>query len=1071
MKGRIAVISCLVLGLFLAVGSASAKNAPGKYSQHRFIQEPQPMTHPTEIGGSMFQAAAATTTVLCWYQFDTSSGGPTKEGWTEHDASTQPKVYFHVDGAATTGGCHGFSAVAGAQSMWCGQWVTTADPWCGWTGLPGYGNSWSQSLALNPTLTASTVTYTIMWDSEPGYDFTYVQWYDPVNLVWVNATNAQGGTVEYTSGPANGDPGGPSTETLTSPYGATKVRFQFESDGAWSDEDGLWDTIGGVNLDDLSINGGAVEDFEGEACGALQSSDGTWQAAVTPPFGLYARLVHGSTCVQDDPCFRQNSYLWAFFDDPAVTNYTCGGWPLQGAIPYGPDENGLYMNNEIWSPWIPVTGSGASYILEFLTYRDLPLDALVFYTWSVRTRDMATGGCPTNWKSNNNVYYGGDFDWFRQRMDVGPWMASTVTDAQIGLGVVDMCGVWCGEVGSGSCHSHAPVFDQVRLVRVNVTGPQWTVRDYHLWQDNFPEEGEIDATAYARCDMALDILIGTNPNILPGDSMHVVVSDPAGLAVDATGGRSRKAVYAFVKVTDRFGVTRPYTSAQIQSPEIKSFKTDATGFLRWPYVAAVSPAGWNAYRFDYTQTNSGGRMVNGYCCDLMDLGSGATGPHYKHVNENVAANVGIFVPGDVINYVLAAKNALNQWSYYTRNLKGQGGWFRTSSLSEALESPMEWSVLPDAGRMVGDLGDILYVDDGDDRVSPLYFDWAFAALGLTNRVDRFDVLGPSTMGGNSLASRVKNIQNQIIGDPIEVYQKVIWNATNLSSGIMGDGGTPNGGTSTEKSDDFGLCFTFLDQSPDNPGWAFWGDDVAEDWNNLTGTGAVNTKSIYMNYLLVNEDQLKIPGAVISPKVWPVALSPWVGETFIAFGGCGIINNFDAIGVTGTAAKVSHLYNNNVNNPAAVYQSTANAAGSTARFHLAGFAYDFIRDDDALPPLDRVNYLKYTLQYFQNTMPTPVGIDPVAFANTLEDNYPNPFNPTTTIKYSIQDRGQVTLKIYNAAGQLVRTLVNEEQAPVAGGFSKVWNGLNDRGQSVASGVYFYQLTSKNFEQTKKMVLLK
>jgi flagellar hook assembly protein FlgD len=64
-----------------------------------------------------------------------------------------------------------------------------------------------------------------------------------------------------------------------------------------------------------------------------------------------------------------------------------------------------------------------------------------------------------------------------------------------------------------------------------------------------------------------------------------------------------------------------------------------------------------------------------------------------------------------------------------------------------------------------------------------------------------------------------------------------------------------------------------------------------------------------------------------------------------------------------------------------------------------------------------------------------------------------------------------LKIYNAAGQLVRTLVDEEKAPVQGGFSVNWNGLNDHGQSVASGVYFYQLTSQNFSQTKKMVLLK
>jgi flagellar hook assembly protein FlgD len=101
----------------------------------------------------------------------------------------------------------------------------------------------------------------------------------------------------------------------------------------------------------------------------------------------------------------------------------------------------------------------------------------------------------------------------------------------------------------------------------------------------------------------------------------------------------------------------------------------------------------------------------------------------------------------------------------------------------------------------------------------------------------------------------------------------------------------------------------------------------------------------------------------------------------------------------------------------------------------------------------------------------VGIDPVAFANHLEDNYPNPFNPTTTIKYSIASSGHVSLKIYNAAGQLVRTLVNEEQAPRAEGFAVTWDGTSNQGQPVASGVYFYKLATEGFSQTKKMALLK
>jgi flagellar hook assembly protein FlgD len=105
------------------------------------------------------------------------------------------------------------------------------------------------------------------------------------------------------------------------------------------------------------------------------------------------------------------------------------------------------------------------------------------------------------------------------------------------------------------------------------------------------------------------------------------------------------------------------------------------------------------------------------------------------------------------------------------------------------------------------------------------------------------------------------------------------------------------------------------------------------------------------------------------------------------------------------------------------------------------------------------------------LPAPTGIDPVAFANKLENAYPNPFNPTTTIRYSIASAGRVTLEIYNAAGQLVRTLVDEEQSPRSEGFSATWNGLNNHGQPTASGVYFYKLATKEFSGTKKMVCIK
>lgn len=102
---------------------------------------------------------------------------------------------------------------------------------------------------------------------------------------------------------------------------------------------------------------------------------------------------------------------------------------------------------------------------------------------------------------------------------------------------------------------------------------------------------------------------------------------------------------------------------------------------------------------------------------------------------------------------------------------------------------------------------------------------------------------------------------------------------------------------------------------------------------------------------------------------------------------------------------------------------------------------------------------------------PVGIPTVAYFNSLENTYPNPFNPATTIKSSIAERSHVTLKIYNAAGQLVRTLVDEIQAPRPEGFTVRWDGTNSSGQPVASGVHFYRLVTGSFSQTKKTVLLR
>ena len=87
---------------------------------------------------------------------------------------------------------------------------------------------------------------------------------------------------------------------------------------------------------------------------------------------------------------------------------------------------------------------------------------------------------------------------------------------------------------------------------------------------------------------------------------------------------------------------------------------------------------------------------------------------------------------------------------------------------------------------------------------------------------------------------------------------------------------------------------------------------------------------------------------------------------------------------------------------------------------------------------------------------------------LEQNYPNPFNPNTMISYQLAMSSEVKLSIYNTTGQLVRTLVDEFQT--AGKKSVVWDGLNDNGERMSSGLYLYQIKAGKFAQCKKMLLV-
>ena len=121
--------------------------------------------------------------------------------------------------------------------------------------------------------------------------------------------------------------------------------------------------------------------------------------------------------------------------------------------------------------------------------------------------------------------------------------------------------------------------------------------------------------------------------------------------------------------------------------------------------------------------------------------------------------------------------------------------------------------------------------------------------------------------------------------------------------------------------------------------------------------------------------------------------------------------------------------------------------------------------------DDVIYIKELILSFRgndnSSLSSRVELIPESF--TLYQNYPNPFNPSTTIKYILNDNSYVNVAIYNATGELIKTLFNGTQNK--GKNSLIWNGTNNEDDPVAGGLYLYSVSTENSIYSKKMMLLK
>lgn len=417
--------------------------------------------------------------------------------------------------------------------------------------------------------------------------------------------------------------------------------------------------------------------------------------------------------------------------------------------------------------------------------------------------------------------------------------------------------------------------------------------------------------------------------------------------------------------------------------------------------------------------------------DWTVLQCAATG----EMNEfSVDLNDNLYEPGDVVWFYFSARDANALTTYYSQ-FTG-----RVNNEADARAYPMEFTGLP-TGK-----SNVLYVDAFSSRGAEPFFNTSFAELGIAP--DRFDVRAPSSLYENHLGDVVGNPAVQLA----PYYDTIIYNSGDLEFLPI-------------KGGDFNALNEWIQNHPGpQAGLYLSGDHLASSWEASQEQSAMSFRQ-YCDFSVVSEDHRSV-GEPTSPHVIPTGGSPFA-SSMMADGTGPSPGRFDVLS-PGPNASVGMEYNP-TNAPALVYQSTPTQNGAV-NVVLSGFSYHAIRDDDDNGIPDRTEHLAEVMNYINNAVLVPTGVTPAA-TNRLDQNTPNPFNPTTSITYSIRESGRVTLRIYDVAGRLVRTLVDEVQPARAEGYTIDWDGRSDAGETVATGVYFYRLESVGFHQTRKMTLLK
>jgi hypothetical protein len=1013
---------------------------------------------------------------------DVNAAIPNRQGWIGIDLTDLPTLWqrstYYMENLNNNG--------AGNYGMWCGFDCTQAT---GWTHCPGYGNGWFAILAfqadyLGDTANGQTVGIDFFFnhDSEPGYDYLEV-WYDSAatwTRIWqidsANDPDTAPGIQYSTLGTqihdiiyVGNDYGGDTGDKIA-------LRIIGNSDGAWSDEDGLWPTNAGLaQVDDITVtyNDGATktaqnvfENFQGDPPYA-------WMPEKAEFVGEFSKTFFELS--DNDPCTDNPTPLMTFIDDgtppsnpdnnPPVStggetsgtwSYGVqGGWVVNynGGLTFG----NLALRNEVWSPpfvWdLPCTTADddifyAGSVVRFTVWRHLPLANGMFYLWHVRysTDNQATWSAMVD---RNFVYYGSVAygDWLQVVQDTADIIGynedtgDPVTHVQIGLAAWDYADVF---TFPGNDSTPSPAFDDVTFVKYLVGGAVYSTRTIDTLQDSFPNSGSIDVSDQTardgldcRIDMARDIGGNTTVANLHGDSLIVDVN--AIVVGTQLNLQNMKMIW-------RLDVNPLFEAA---------IRGNLTGFAGAQDEGAGTAGNgvWHAWTGDVeaqeSTTSVGVVVADRYFWDLPD--------------ENFA------YPGDILYYYIEVTDSGPNGGNTTTFPAITDG-FGTPDYNRAFTVRF----LPTIFDAAGTQPNILLWNDFGRRGGENDYLQAFEQNGYTEGVswDTYTTQGPSSNVANGLGASGSCGASS---DQLAGYDTIIYVGGDLGGCILSDGSDSG---LNDKGNDLETLTGWHDLAGDRFA-AFFADNMASDPTANSSAGAIFVSTVLNVGLNDNAVGDEI-GDQTAPHVIPA--HPSFSQDFIAYGGCFGINSFDSI-IAGTGAVVGHRFTDK----ATGVVPYTNVAASVIYDRNVGVSPDIYRKVDITFPYGfvyvyntqnkgvvsaRTNLLREVLDYF-GTAPTPgpaVGQDPIARRGVYDlSNYPNPFNPNTTVKFVLGAKSLTTVKVYNLRGELVATVANEIMD--AGSRTVTWNGLDSNGASVASGVYVIQVEGDGASMAKKVALVK